>query len=324
MRCSTAWVGVLVSVLVLALDARPARADEPQPWTVGVTAEQKAEARALLDAGNELFLARKYADALEQYRQAVKTWAHPAIRFNIVRCLVLLEKTLEAYEQLELALAYGAAPFDDTIYTEALGYDKLLSNQIGVLEVSCKQPDVALTLDGQPLPACPGTHSRRVLPGQHQVVGTRKGYVPRTVEIVVLGGTREQTSIELQTLTEVTRDARIIHRWAPWVPWAVVGAGFAAGGIGALLRLKANGDMEDYGRLVNRTCDRGCMSGEVDRSLESRARLENGLAIASFTAGAAALVTGGVMLYLNRGRTVYDVEVAPVRGGGSISWSGRF
>ena len=42
-----------------------------------------------------------------------------------------------------------------------------------------------MTLDGKPLLACPNKNVRRIVPGRHQIVGKRKGYLTRTVEIVV-------------------------------------------------------------------------------------------------------------------------------------------
>ncbi len=329
------YPSVCLGVLVVTGLATPARSDsrEQQPWTVGVSADQKAAARALLDAGNELFLARTYGEALEKYRAAVKTWDHPAIRFNIVRCLVQLEKPLDAYVELELALAYGAAPFDESIYSEALGYQKLLANQIGELEVSCKQPGVTLTLDGQPLPACPGTHSRRVLPGQHQIVGTKSGFVTKTVELVVLGSKHERTAIEVVPLTTLTRGAHVEHRWPQWLPWTVFASGFALAGVAELIHLAAVSNQDDYRTLVTNTCPTGCEPTALDHSLESRAQLQNNIAIGVLSVGAATVITGGIMLVLNRGKTVYEaetptpatrVQVTPTHHGGAITWSRSF
>jgi hypothetical protein len=43
--------------------------------------------------------------------------------------------------------------------------------------------------------------------------------------------------------------------------------------------------------------------------------------------GGAAVVSGAVMVYLNRGRTVYPEslpKVVPMQDGAGVSWSGRF
>src|SRR5262245_12425444 len=233
--------------LAIALSASSARADDKaadaKPWAVGVTAEQKAAAQQHLDAGNALFLEHKYSLALDEYRKALDQWAHPAIRFNVVRCLIFLERPLEAADNLKQALEYGQAPFDESIYNEALGYQKLLASEIGELEINCDQDGVALTMDGKPLIACPGKEQRRVLPGQHQIVGTKPGFLPRTVEIVVLGGKHEHAAVQLEPLSKA---ARIERRFATWIPWTVFGSGFAVSGIGGLLHLKATSDNAAY------------------------------------------------------------------------------
>jgi hypothetical protein len=315
------------TAIAVAFACSSARADD-KPWAVGVTAENKAAAQQHLDAGNALFLERKYSEALEEYKQALALWEHPAIRFNMVRCLIFLDRKLEASDNLKLALKYGAQPFDDTIYSEAMSYEKLLASEIGEIEIHCEQTGVDLTMDGQALLACPGKDQRRVLPGQHQIVGKKQGFVPRTVEVVVLGGKHDFESITLQPLSKA---ARIEHRWATWLPWTVFGGGFAAAGIGGLLHLKASSDNSSYASYVSTKCPDGCPSGTLDHSLLTSARVENGFAVALIGVGATAVVTGSVMLYLNRGQTVYEtapatahLDVIRTRGGAAVTWTGGF
>lgn len=89
---------------------------------MGVSETKKAEAGRLLEHGNALFLDKNYTAALAKYREAVAAWDHPAIRFNIVRCLIQLDRPVEAGENLQTTLRYGAAPLEDAVYTEALAY----------------------------------------------------------------------------------------------------------------------------------------------------------------------------------------------------------
>src|SRR5262244_2857874 len=133
--------------------ARPARADD-QPWAVGVTDAQKKQAQTLLDQGNQLILEKKYADALDKYKAAVAVWNHPAIRFNMVRCEIQLQRPVDASDDLAQALKFGAAPLERATYEEALSYQILLANQIGDLDIHCEQQGVKVTLDGQALLTC--------------------------------------------------------------------------------------------------------------------------------------------------------------------------
>jgi hypothetical protein len=311
---------VMRFVVVLVLLAGVARADSP--WSAGVSDQRKADAKVLLDAGNQLFAEHQYVDALAKYRAAIVVWDHPAIRFNMVRCEVLLGKNLEAADDLDKALEYGAAPFDEALYEQALAYQKLLASQIATIVVGCRQQDVKVTLDGQPITTCPVQAERRVLAGPHQIAGTGAGLLTRTVEVVAIGGQRKTVDL---VLDPPERAAKIVHRWPGYVPWLVFGGGLTVTGAGALLAALGGDEMNEFDKLVRERCTGNCTPMQVSDIIY----LKNGAEVKS-TFGAALMITGGagvatslVLLYLNRGRTVYP-EVAPVPGGAAISWSGSF
>jgi hypothetical protein len=310
--------------VAIALCAPSAHADDVQPWAAGVTTAQKDAAHKLLDAGNALFLQRDYAGALEQYRAAVAHWDHPAIRFNIVRCLIQLDRSVEAAENLKLALAYGAAPLEDAVYTEALAYQKLLAKQVADLDVSCSQPGASVSLDGQPLLACPGTQLRRVSPGRHQLVAGKDGFLTKTSDVVIAGGETQHVAVELVPLSAAT----IGHRWAEWKPWVVLGSGLVVLGIGGLVEYQASQDMAAFDRSLALSCaDSGCGPARpIPTNVaaeQTRARRENDIAVGVMTLGLAGAAAGGVLLYMNRGLPVMPtIEHMP--GGGAVTFSGRF
>jgi hypothetical protein len=113
--------------------------------------------------------------------------------------------------------------------------------------------------------------------------------------------------------------------------------------VGGVLQLKASSDMDSYERAVASQCaDVGCTPEQLSeiKKFEDNALLENKLAISFLVAGGATLVTGGVMLWMNRGETIYpeddgslqerpQVGVVPLPGGGGaqgavMTVSGRF
>jgi hypothetical protein len=334
----SSWLGLAIAGALAA--ATPAHAETP-PWSVGVTDAQKAEAQTFLDAGNALFLDKKYAEALEKYKAAVGAWDHPAIRFNIVRCLIQLDKPVDAFDNLKLALKFGAAPLEEAVYAEALSYDKLLSNQIADLAVACSQPGVKITLDGQPLGTCPAKETRRVSPGQHQIVGTKQGFLTRTIEVVAIGGKQQSAMISLDPLEKA---ALIEHRWAQSVPWGVFIGGFAVAGFGGLVNVSAAQDMDRYDASVARNCptvackvspsgpdDPGPFVPSADAELKGRAELKTAIGVSLMVVGGATIATGAVMLYMNRGRTVYPEtiermtpSISPMQGGATFTLSGAF
>jgi hypothetical protein len=312
-----------------------------QPWADGVSDARKADAQKLLEEGNQLFLQKKFKEALAKYQAAIAAWDHPAIHFNIVRCLIRLDRTVEASDELTKALKYNDEPFETAIYNEALNYQKLLATQIAEIEIKCSQAGAKVTLDGQSLMNCPGQQKRRVAPGQHGVIATKEGFLPKNVEVVIVGGKTE--SVDLQ-LVPLAKAAKIVHRWPAWIPWVVFGGGLAVAGVGGLIQINANDLMNDYDRTIARDCAvTGCDLEQTNDQGEKvyadliakreTSERRNVIAISVISVGAAGAVAGGVMLWLNRGRTVYEHPVekrgvaagfVPHHDGGVFVLSGRF
>jgi tetratricopeptide (TPR) repeat protein len=314
-------------MLLLAMVA-PVAADD-QPWAAGVSNDRKRDAQKLLEDGNKLFIAKDYKAALATYEKAIAVWDHPAIRFNIVRSLVQLDRPIEAFDHLELALEYGAAPLEEAVYTEALAYQKLLAGRIAQVAVRCDQKDVEVTLDGKPLGKCPLAVTRKLEPGQHQVVGRLAGHQTQTRDVIALGGKREDVVLKLER--GETRMV-LVHRWPTWIPWVVFAGGFTVAGIGGLLDLKAAADMKTFNSQVAANCvDMACPETDprIDRELKNRAENLSAIAIGIMVVGAATVATGATMLYLNRGKATAEkrnvVRVDALRGGGAIvGVGGRF
>lgn len=337
----------LILAVVFSVGVGMQRTADAQPWAQGVSDEQKAAAQKELEAGNTQFLKQQYKEALEHYQAAIAQWDHPAIRFNVVRCLIQLDRPVEASDNLQLALKYGADPLEEAVYQEALSYQKLLAGQIGDLEISCSQAGAKVTLDGQPLIAsCPGKEKRRVTPGSHGVVATKQGFLTKEMQVTVNGGKTSSVDIKLIPLDKA---AKIVHKWeATWMPWVVFGGGLAVVGVGATLEWVASNTMSQYDQAVASQCAvNGCnlenpmtpeerTTADTLNSQREDAERQNKIAIAVMSVGGAAAVVGGVMLFLNRGKTVYEdptknagaaqaVRFAPLKdGGGVLSWSGHF
>jgi hypothetical protein len=245
----------------------------------------------------------------------------------MVRCLIQLQRNIEAFDNLKLALQYGAAPLEETVYNEALAYEKLLATQVADITVTCMQPGVTLTLDGQPLATCPATETRRVAPGQHQIVGKGgKDLLPRTIELFVTGGKTQTTTIQLDPLD---KGAVIVHRWPVWIPYSVAGAGLVLAGAGIGLRVWGGQQMASYDAFVDERCTGNCAPEDLDdvAYLRDGGRLKGTLGVSLMLAGGATVVGGAVMIYLNRGRTVYPEalpKVLPMQGGAGVSWDRHF
>lgn len=283
-----------------------ARADpeDDRPWARGVSPEDRERALELFRIANESFVDSQYADAAKLYREALRSWDHPAIRGNLAVALIHLDRTVEAYEHLQAALRWGAAPFEEHLHQQLVTNEKLLRGQLARVQVACDVPEAQVTLDGEDLLAGRGTVARVVKAGQHQVVARKSGHLTFTQQFTAFPDRPVEIRVVLVPLEQAGGYER---RWAVWKPWTVLGAGVAVLGIGVGLELAAQADMDQYEEEIARACPDGCVPSDLPgavRDLESTARLENGLAVGAFVVGGLAVVTGGIMVFLNQPRRV--------------------
>ena len=264
------WAGLVVGVVmsaaapVAADDAAPAPASNETPWSAGVTDEQRAAAQTLLDEGNGLYIQNLYRAAAAKYRAALAQWNHPAIRFNLVKALVSLDEPIEAAAELELSLAYDAAPFEPDVFAEVRNYQRLLAAQIALVEISCDQPGVSATFDGEPL-ICPGRSTHKVRPGRHTISGQGEGLLTQSRVETLAAGDNPVVEVRLIAIADATITRT---RWAAWKPWVVVGGGAATLGLGTMLALSARSLQEDYREALRTECgEAGCPAGELPASV---------------------------------------------------------
>jgi tetratricopeptide (TPR) repeat protein len=314
----------LLIALVLAHASVAAAQGADSPWSRGVTDEQKKTAQGLLEQGNQLMLASKFKEAVPIYERALASWDHPAIRFNLVKALIGLDKVLDAAENLDKALAYGAAPLEDQVYNEALNYQRLLKNQIATIELRCDQAGVKLALDGKPALTCPGTRELRVLPGAHSIVGAGPSLVTEVRDVTLIGGTRTSESFALREPGEPVR------RWATWKPWAVVAGGAAFTATGVVFNVLARNRRDDlHARAATQCSVRGCDAERYEelglRALEDRVNAYNTVSMIALGVGGAGMIAGGVLVMLNRvSPEAPRVAVQPGATGVTVTVGGSF
>jgi len=302
--------------LLLALIAAPARADD-KPWAAGVSAENQKAALDLYNDGAKAFGDADYKDALATYTRALALWDHPAIRYNISVCLINLDRPVEALDNLEHAMRFGAAPLGPDLWRQAQMNQKLLAARVAEIEVQ-SEPGASVSLDGKPLDGA----GQRVLTGDHQIVVEKPKYQTETRAIRLNPGDHVTIKIELKPVAV----ARTLHRkWSRWIPWSVLGGGGVVAAIGAPVFLAARSSLDTYDATVTTDCPRGCIAGtpaaQHVMDLKSHADAQETAAISLFVAGGAIAATGFVMVILNQPHLVTPV-VGNDRVG--LAYSGRF
>jgi hypothetical protein len=178
----------------------PAGHHEDRPWAAGVSGHEQTAALALYVDGNREFVQARYAQALAKYHEAIRHWDHPAIRFNMAVCQINLGQPVDARDNLERSLAYGAAALGPEAYAQGQTYRKLLDPQLVRLTLDCPEPDEEVVLDGKLVFKGPGVVDRFELPGEHQLIATKPGFLPASRKIVLVAG--QPATYEIRPLVD--------------------------------------------------------------------------------------------------------------------------
>lgn len=293
---------------------------QERPWAKGVSPENQKAALELFRTGNTLLKDSVFVQAIEKYRQALALWDHPAIHYNLALALLNLDQPLEVHEHLVAAMRYGVAPLDVEKLEHARAYRNLIEKQLAQVEVTCDVAGASVVMDGRPLFTAPGRFEGLVRAGPHTIVASKEGYITNNQSRALPAG--EATKIELKLFTndDLTQYRR---KWSAWKPWVVVGAGVALAAGGGFLHMQSRDNYNAFDLGIN-ACG-GCVpdSGLADKRVQGDTMQK--LAFTGYAVGGAALVTGAVLLYMNRLQP-YHVEktdtaaqslsVAPVLGGG--------
>jgi hypothetical protein len=184
--------------------------------------------------------------------------------------------------------------------------------------VSCQKDGAKITIDGKHAftveKGKPNIFKGRVPIGKHTFVAEKPGYAT-PVDAPFIGG-RETFRIELKLYTseELTRYHR---RWErrQWAPWAVLGGGALVGIVGGVLQLSATSSYKQFNAELKRCSDE--VSGQSCdatgfTNLRDSGDTKHTLGTIGYGIAGAAIVTGGLLLYLNR-RVSYQITTDEYR-----------
>ena len=306
----------LLACFVFAVPTAAAAEEAPRPWAEGVSVDKQTSAFAKFNEGNDAFARDDFQAAVLRYREALAEWAHPAIRGNLAIALVHLDQPIEAYEQLEKAFAFGAAPFDAAVFAQLQTNYKLLRGQLARIEVIGDVASAVVLLDGAEMTS--GKHVIKT--GAHELVARRAGFLTFTNRVIATSDTDVTIKVVLVPLEEASKLER---RWAAWKPWAVAAGGAALVLVGVGAELAARSNVDDYELEIARACPSGCEPAQIPdavNGLARRARWENALGITALTVGGLGVAAGIALVVINQPRRLRVdesgrvVSVVPVAG----------
>lgn len=273
-------------------------ADATRPWAAGVAPTEQQAALGLFHDGNLELNDGLFAKAAEKYAEALKHWDHPAIHYNLALALMNLDKPIDAYDNFEAAMKFGEAPLQSKDkFDSAKNYLVVLSHAIGEVEVACNKKGAKVAIDGREVFTAPGIYKGKVKVGRHQIVATLEGHPTRVEATDIQPGAPFKIELHLYTVAELTRYRR---KWdATWMPYVVMGGGVAVGVLGGVFELLSSNKYADYDRQVS-ACGTACANSPALKDLRSSGDTFKTTGEVMYGIGAAALVTGAVLWWINR------------------------
>lgn len=302
-------------------DPTPLPATAPQdapnaerPWAKGVSPELQKKALALFREGNALLKDSVFVQAANKYREALVSWDHPAIHYNLVLALLNLDQPIEVHEHLLSSIKYGPEPLDLEKFEQAKAYKILVEKQLARVQIDCQLPGAQVVMDGRPLFTAPGKWEGFVRPGPHSILASKEGYITNETSRSLPAGETVALALELLTTADLTTYKR---RWDLWKPWAVLGAGVVVAGVGGGLHYTGTQSVRDFDTGIEE-CG-GCIpSDELASKRDSGATMQS-VAVGAYAVGGAAAVAGAVLVYVNRllpyqidGSVAAEPEQSPV------------
>jgi hypothetical protein len=277
---------------------------DERPWAKGVSADQKTAALRAFHEGNVQLNDGLFVKAVEQYRIALKQWDHPAVHYNLALALLNLDQPIEVYDSLQKAIQFGPAPLEKEKYEHAKEYMLLVEKQLANIDVSCAKPGAKVSIDGKEVFTAPGSFKGRVRIGKHTFVAEKPGYATGLDAPFIGPNETFRIELKLYTADELTRYKR---KWdKTWVPYTVIGTGVVVGLIAGALELSAKSSYKDFDTAVARCSSDTGSNGGCDvtspniASLRDSGDAKRTMGYVGYGVAGAAIVTGAVLVYLNR------------------------
>jgi hypothetical protein len=278
---------VFVAAILLA---DPVRADEPR-------------AASLFEQGRTLAREGRCVDAIPILLESVKELPGVGALLNLGLCYETLGKTSTAYRYFlraeELAASHGDPRRADA-KERASALERRLSSLTVRVAQAPSEPDLALRIDGEPLPRERWNAAEPIDPGVHVIEATSTRRASKVVLRVLVGADHDAAEVVVPAAPERPPERRADleapRRTLRPLGWTLGGVGAGALALGGIFGALSKAD---HDTLVERcpsypTCD-AALRSDVD-GVNDSARTKGTIATVSFVAGGVLLVSGVLLL----------------------------
>lgn len=268
-----------LAFVALALAAPAASADE-------------SEASAHFKRGIELYDDGDYKLALVELERAYELVPSYKVLFNIGQIHYQLGEYARAHRTLRRYLDEGGAEIPEERRAEVERDLATLATRIATIRIEVNVPGAEIAVNDRPLGRAPIAPAL-VAAGTVRVHASKTGYEPRTEVMQLAGGDERVVRIEL---AKIAREVIVEREGVPTaavIGWIATGV-LAAGAVGTGIAASSAATKFDTMRTTP-------ISGSAEQArvdLDRQADLADGLALATDALIGAAIVAGGVSLWL--------------------------
>jgi hypothetical protein len=323
----------VATVLLVPLSARVAHASGVDPDAA--TPVQREQAQARFGRGRQLFVQRKFKEALVEFQGSHDIVSSPNARLYIAHCHRELGELVAAYEEFGRAATEAREhAIGDPRYTKtAEGAEKerdAIAPKLGFVTftVANGTPETKLTIAGEEIKSAAWGEAAPVLPGTTEIVAETPGRPAAHVSVTVAAAEKKHVDIDAGTAPPPPEpvaaptppppegNPRQGLRTASFVAAGVGVAGLATFGVFGLMAKSTYDSLESE-------CHGACTTNHSDQV--SSGKTQQTVADLALAVGIVGAVTGVTLFVLSRPPKSSDAPSAAILGGpGWIGVRGSF
>jgi hypothetical protein len=269
------------------------------------------EAQRHYKRGMELYDDNDMHGALAEFERAYKLVPNHKMLYNIGQVRFQLQDYAGALSAFERYLTEGGSSVDARRREEVRKEIERLQGRVARVEVSANLSGAEISVDDVPVATTPLYAPIVVSAGRRRITATAKGRLPVSKTVEVVGGDHVRVSLELgeaaaaassslpaspvpgasassPPAVPATAPAETPQRPIPWAGWAITGVLAVGATVTGVMALGASQDLKDKRGQPN----------VGSSALEDASGKSKTLALTTDILAGAAIVAGGISLYL--------------------------
>jgi hypothetical protein len=264
-----------------------------------------AEAARRYDMGLKLYAEGEFRQAVIEFERSYKITSDYRVLYNIGQVRIQLGNYARATAALKDYLSQGGDKVVEDRRKAVEADLEMLAARTGRVRIVANVAGADILVDDIIVGQSPLPEAVLLDAGEHRITAKKTGYEARTEQLTLAGRDSMLTEIKLEKLPEGGQKVIVLKEETDptWMiaAWSATGVLAIGAGVTGGLGIKAANDLEDMRK------DEGSSNDER----ESQSNRAQTLLLAADIMGAAAIVSGGIALYLTLSGSDSDGKEAP-------------